>query len=346
MTRTVLICGFGSFGALHAQAWRSLPDVHLRLAEPAEASRAKAVAAGFSPEDVLADATTAMRGADIVDIVSPPATHLPLAREALELGLPVLVEKPATQDVAGAEELVQAAGDIPVQIGLILRAHPLTLRARALIGQGAIGRVTGLWGDFSGWKRMRADSSLLLNDGVHFLDLMRHLTGSQIVGVDVAAWSRLGSVTDDIRIDTVDADGLAGELRLGLPRGGEVADSVVPGAVTRKALTVVGSDGVLTLDFNRNRLFHGRAAYAPSEGGWSVEPGALTWEASLSVTTVSLLRDSFATFLSALDHGTPVLCDAREGALELARVCAAVEHAMARPAPVPVCVDTLSKGAA
>ncbi|MSU90288.1 hypothetical protein GE300_11765 [Rhodobacteraceae bacterium 2CG4] len=332
MTRSVLVCGYGSFGALHAEAWATLPGIRMLVADPDPGARARAEGAGLPGDRMFADPRTAMAHADLVDIATSPATHLPLALEALARRLPVLIEKPATPDVAGAETLLDAAHGLPLQIGLILRAHPLSLRARALIESGAIGRIVGIWGDFSGWKRMRADSSLLLNDGVHFLDLMRHLTGCPIVGVEAVAWARLsGAVADDIRIDTVHENGLAGELRLGLPRGGETADSVVPGAVTRKTLTVGGSEGVLTLDFNRNRLFHGRAGYTPCPAGWSVDPSALHWEATPDVSTISLLRDSFARFLNALDDGAPVLCDARQGALELARVCAAVETALAAP---------------
>lgn len=344
MSRTVLLAGYGAFGALHAAAWRGLPGICVQIAESNAEGRARAVADGYPATEVFAEA---LEGADIVDIVTPPTTHVPLALAALARGLPVLIEKPATRTVAEALTLADAAEAIPVQVGLILRAHPLTMRARQMLAEGAIGRLVAMSGDFSGWKRMRADSTLLHNDGVHFLDLMRHFAGSPVTEVDASSHARLGGpFADDIRIETRHANGIAGELRLGLVRGGETADSVVLGAVTRKGLTLCGDAGVLTLDFNRNRLFHGRVAYRPSPGGWATEVGVLDTEDLPEVSTVNLLRDGFATFLLSVEGRTRPLCDLSEGAVELARVCTAVEAALARPARAALAVDSIGKGAA
>jgi len=331
MSRTVLLAGFGAFGALHADAWRQLPDIRLLLAEPDEVARARALHAGFAEDDVVDDVAKALDRVDLVDIVSPPETHLPVARAALARNRPVLIEKPATRTRADALGLIEAAGATPVQVGLVLRAHPLVQRARALLAEGAIGPLLFLSGDFSGWKRMRADSSLLENDGVHFLDLMRHLADSPVAEVDAVSWSRLGGDrADDIRIDLRHANGLTAELRLGLPRGGEVEDTFVPGAVTRKTLTLCGTAGTLSLDFNAGRLYLGEVEYSPAPGGWAVAPASRRWEAA-SATPVSLLTACFIRFLDCLDHGRPPLCDAAQRALELARVMAAVDRALARP---------------
>jgi predicted dehydrogenase len=337
VTRTVLIAGYGAFGALHAAAWSRLPGIALRVADAEAAARARAVADEIAPEAVFADLAAAMAGADIVDIVTPPDAHVDVAEMALARGLPVLIEKPATRTLAEALKLRRLAKNNPVQVGLILRAHPLTIRARALLAEGAIGRLVSMCGDFSGWKRMREDSSLLENDGVHFLDLMRHLAGSAIASVDAAGHSRLGgSLADDIRIDTTHASGITGELRLGLVRGGTVADSVVPGAQTRKELTLCGDGGIVHLDFNRNRLTKAAVRYAATPGGWHPHPGALETEETGDTSTVDLLRASFAAFLDSLDHDAPPLCGIGEGAVELARVTDAIATALDRGPRAPV----------
>ena len=55
-------------------------------------------------DEVLADPTV-----DAVSIATPPATHHPLAKRALEAGKHVLVEKPLATTAADAEELVELA---------------------------------------------------------------------------------------------------------------------------------------------------------------------------------------------------------------------------------------------
>jgi len=333
MTRRILIVGYGAFGALHAAAWSRLPGVALRVADPDAGARDRAVADGIAATHVFGSVSEALRDADLVDIVSPPHSHADEAAMALRAGLPVLLEKPATRTRAEAARLADLAGAIPVQVNMILRAHPLSLRARELLTEGAIGRLVAMSGNFSGWKRMRADSSLIQNDGVHFLDLMRHLARSPIVGVDACATAHLGGpVADDIRIDTRHASGVRGELRLGLLRGGLVADSVVPGAMTRKELLLCGDGGILHLDYNRNRLTHAPARYALQPGGWHPVPGPLTTEDVPDLTTMSLLSSVFAAFLEALDKGAPPLCDLAEGAVELAGVTDAIAVSLARTA--------------
>lgn len=325
--RSVLICGFGAFGSLHAKAWRECdPSIRLMVCDPAEAARRDAVTNGIEPSLVAGDPGSLMPQADIVDIVAPPAHHLPLALQALSLNKPVLVEKPAVRGGADARTLLGAAGSVPVQVGLVLRCHPLVRRARDLLAAGAIGELLLMEGDFSGWKRMRADSSLIENDGVHFLDLTRHIAGAPATAVGADFGRHLDpAVADDIRIDLAFENGVEGRLRLGVLAGGLAEDGFVPGAMTSKSLRLVGTAGNLTIDFNANRLFHGTVEYRRSPGGFDVVPHALTSEAAIGVTPVSLLARSFATFVAALESGGPVMCDLREGALELAQVIDGVE---------------------
>ncbi|MBL4629442.1 MAG: Gfo/Idh/MocA family oxidoreductase [Roseicyclus sp.] len=331
MTRTVLIAGFGAFGALHAQAWRDVPGMTLRVLDPDGAARARAAASGVPAGAIFADLEPALDRADIVDVVSPPATHMQVALAALDRGLPLLIEKPATPTVSEAQTLRAAAGQVPVQIGLILRAHPLSIRAREHLEKGDIGQLLSMSGDFSGWKRMCADCDLVANDGVHFLDLMRHFADSPIATVDGTSDARLGGThADDIRIEVRHGNGIAGDLRLGLLRGAEVADSIVPGAVTRKELTLCGDRGMLHLDFNRNWLVHGTVTYSATAGGWRADPGKLTRVELPPVTPVSLLNASFQRFLSCVEDGQPPLCNLAEGAVELAQVCDAVALALSR----------------
>ena len=48
-------------------------------------------------------------GIDAVAVITPVATHYPLVKEALENGKHVFVEKPFTENIAHAEELIELA---------------------------------------------------------------------------------------------------------------------------------------------------------------------------------------------------------------------------------------------
>lgn len=332
---SVLLCGYGAFGSLHAAAWRQvLPAGSLFVAEPNAAARARAHAEGIPPLFIGEAVESFLSRVDIVDIVAPPAVHLPLAVKALAHGRSIIIEKPAVLTETEAIELLARAGEAgtPGQVGFVLRAHPLTLRAQKLLDEGAVGRLVAVEGDFCGWKRMRADSSVLENDGVHFLDLMRLFVGAPAVGVEVRARRRLGGKeVDDLRIEVAFETGVEGYLRLGIMAGGETEDPFAPGAATTKRLRLIGDSGNIVLDFNTGKLFHGSAAYKPGARGWDVTVERLAWEHVSGASPVALLAASFERFVGAVrGHGEP-LCNLSEGALEIARLLDAIRRQIAQP---------------
>ncbi len=82
-------------------------------------------------------------GIDLVAVTTRVPDHRALVLAALAAGRHVYCEWPLGLDVAQAEEMAQAAQSAGVHaaIGLQLRASPVVRRARALVAQGALGRV-------------------------------------------------------------------------------------------------------------------------------------------------------------------------------------------------------------
>lgn len=130
---------------------------------------------------------------DVVHICTPHDRHVPIAIDALERGVHVLLEKPVAHTVAEADRLVAAAEDHPgVRIGVCLqnRYNPTSRAARELLDNGELGRVVGasatvLWhrdADYyhaRPWRaaRERAGGGVLINQAIHTLDLLQWLVG-------------------------------------------------------------------------------------------------------------------------------------------------------------------------
>jgi predicted dehydrogenase len=341
MAEAVLICGFGAFGEQHAKAWRRLdPGIALMVADPSQSARDRASQIGISADCLAADPATLLDRADIVDVVAPPACHLPLALMALDAGKPVMIEKPAVKTTAEAQQIIDAAGTLPVQIGFVLRVHPLVSEARRLLAADEIGGLLAMDGDFSGWKRMRADSSLVENDGVHFLDLMRHLASASAVEVEAHSWNLIAPhVADDIVIELGFANAVKGRLRLGVLAAGESEDAFMPGAVTTKRLTLIGRAGNIAIDFNTNRLTLSKVSYVRHAGGYDVKPQTVSSQVALGATPEALLAKSFSLFVNAVRPGAPRMWDAPQGALEIAATLAAIETALAHQAGETVRIE-------
>jgi predicted dehydrogenase len=89
-------------------------------------------------DEVLADPTV-----DAVSIATPPATHYPLAKRALESGKHVLVEKPLATCTAEAEELLELAESkgLILMPGHTFLYSPAVNKVRELIDSGELGEI-------------------------------------------------------------------------------------------------------------------------------------------------------------------------------------------------------------
>jgi predicted dehydrogenase len=82
-------------------------------------------------------------GVDAVSIAVPPGQQPAIAIRALELCKPVFAEKPMAADLRGAKAMVQAAiaSGQPTMLDFNFSAIPMWRKARALLDDGAIGRL-------------------------------------------------------------------------------------------------------------------------------------------------------------------------------------------------------------
>lgn len=82
---------------------------------------------------------------DLVLICTPPASHVPLAVEALESGVPVLLEKPPALSLAEVDDLLDVSRRTGVDVGVVFqhRFGAAALRAQRLLGTGGATPGTG-----------------------------------------------------------------------------------------------------------------------------------------------------------------------------------------------------------
>src|SRR4051794_14193203 len=80
---------------------------------------------------------------DAVVIATPPATHGPLVRDAIDAGLHVYCEKPFTMTAGEGYALARAADEhgVVVQVGLQFRYHHAYALLRQFVADGELGEV-------------------------------------------------------------------------------------------------------------------------------------------------------------------------------------------------------------
>ena len=118
------VVGVGSMGQNHARVYAELPGVELVGVADVDAERASEVAASHDTA-ALAKGELLDR-ADAVSIAVPTAHHASLARECIEAGVDVLVEKPFVSEPSEGRALERLADEqgVIVQVGHVERFNP------------------------------------------------------------------------------------------------------------------------------------------------------------------------------------------------------------------------------
>jgi predicted dehydrogenase len=118
---------------------------------------------------------------DAVVIATPVPTHFPLARQALEAGKHVFVEKPPAMLGAEMEELVELAEEraLVLMPGHLLLYHPAVLKLKELVDAGELGDVLCIYGNRQNLGTIRKDENALWSLGVHDLSVILYLVGEE-----------------------------------------------------------------------------------------------------------------------------------------------------------------------
>jgi len=102
------VVGTGHMGQYHVLVYAELPDVELVGVVDLDADRAKTVAAGYDTR-AFTDHRQLIGLVDVASVAVPTEEHFAVARDLLEAGISVLVEKPMASTLEEARELFRVA---------------------------------------------------------------------------------------------------------------------------------------------------------------------------------------------------------------------------------------------
>jgi scyllo-inositol 2-dehydrogenase (NADP+) len=268
------LIGFGLAGrAFHAPVIRAVPG--LRLA--AILQRSGNEAAEKYPDVRIArslDELLAMKGICLVVIATPNDTHYPFARQCLEAGRDVVVDKPFTTTLEEANELVQLAK----QLGRLLtvyqnRRYDGDFQAiLKLVMDGTLGHIVRFETTYDrfrphlkpgAWRETRRPGSGILFDiAPHLIDHALMLFGlPEAVTADVRI-ERESAVADD-----------AFDITLHYPKSQRaVLRSSILAAAPRPRFVLLGTQGSFVKQTFDPQEMNLRRGYVPSDSAWGSEP--------------------------------------------------------------------------
>jgi predicted dehydrogenase len=175
------VIGVGYLGRFHAQKYAQLEECELIAVVDGRREPREAVAAEVGTQ-ALADYRSLLGQIDAVSIVTPTAAHYLIAREFLESGAHVLVEKPITETPEQARELIALAarhGRV-LQVGHLERFNSAILGAEEHLRAPRFIECHRL----APYKERGTDVSVVLDLMIHDIDIVQTLVGSAIESID------------------------------------------------------------------------------------------------------------------------------------------------------------------
>ena len=325
MTIHVGLMGGGNISETHARAARAIPGLEIAAIYGTNRDRVERFATihGGTPYLDL-DAFLNHKPMDFVAIGSPSGLHSVHGIAAARRGLHVLTEKPIEISTERADELIGAARESGVKLGVMFqdRFKPDIRRLKQWIDDGAIGkpllidarvkwyRSPGYYSE-SKWRGTLAldGGGALINQAVHTLDLLLWLFGD-VVRVQARTATMMHAIQGE---DTAIAllEFVSGALGTVL-----ATTAAFPGYPRRVEAT--GTQGTLILE--HDRIIAADLRDVSGRVNVSLPSGDNENVASPVVSDFSGHQAIFEDFVGAIrDNGTPA-CDGLEGRRSIALV--------------------------
>jgi len=247
------VVGAGVFGGYHAQKYAGLAGVRLAAICDASQLAAEATAARFGAQS-LTSLSEFANSVDVATIATPASTHYAVARQLIDAGVHVLVEKPLALSLAEADDLISRARlrGATLQVG---HQERFVLAATGLLGRRKTPRA--IHSRRAGpWTGRCTDVGVVIDLMIHDLDLVHQLVPTPLVAVKA----------EGRRLHGEDADEIKAELSFGATQVHLYASRI--SEVRERTMRLEYEDGVVELDFGRRTLVNTTPAQLtpPGEG--------------------------------------------------------------------------------
>src|SRR5487761_559872 len=175
------VIGVGYLGRFHAQKYAQAAQCDLVAVVDARQEAREAVAAEVGVRS-LADYRELLGAVEAVSVVTPTPAHFAIARDFLESGAHVLVEKPITETPQEARELIDIAsrrGRI-LQVGHLERFNAAILAAEPYLKSPRFVECHRL----APYRERGTEVNVVLDLMIHDIDIVQTIVGAPVKTID------------------------------------------------------------------------------------------------------------------------------------------------------------------
>ncbi len=218
MTR-IAVVGVGAIGRNHARVCSEIPEANLVAVVDQDLSLADTAgrlhgAKAFQDHKQMLEEERL----EAAIVAVPTQAHHQVASDLLRAGCNVLVEKPIAATLQEAQEIVDLAEKqgLVLMVGHIERYNPAVIELKRRLDAGELGRAFQIHARRLGPFPARVrDVGVVVDLATHDLDIMRYLTGSEVVRVYAEAKREIHTSNEDLFTGMARfADGTLGLLEI------------------------------------------------------------------------------------------------------------------------------------
>ncbi len=293
------VIGVGYLGKFHADKYANLPNSELVAVVDADETTAKAIGDKLGAQG-LTDYSSLLGKVDAVSIAAPTTLHHKIAKDFLENGSHVLIEKPITVTLDEADELIALAkaNNKLIQVGFLERfnaaildldihnIHPMFIESHRL----------------APFNPRATDVNVILDLMIHDIDIILNIVRSDVKSIAASGTPVLTSSTDiaNVRIEF---------------ENGAVANVTASRASmkTERKMRLFQPDTCITI------YFHNRAMNVYTKGEKEMFPGIPEIESQESVyENNDALNAEIVAFLDSIENNKPAMVSGEDGRRALA----------------------------
>jgi predicted dehydrogenase len=183
LNRTIrtAVVGVGYLGCFHAEKYAALPGVELVAIVDVDRERAESVAGRLGTRS-FASHREIIGTVDAVSIAVPTQSHYEVARDFLQCGVGVLLEKPMTTTLEEADDLIRVAREsgAVLQVGHLERFNPVVVALDEILTDPRFIESIRI----APFKPRGTDVNVVLDLMIHDIDIIQHIIRSPIKRID------------------------------------------------------------------------------------------------------------------------------------------------------------------
>ena len=187
------VFGAGHLGKIHIQQWKEIEGIEIvGFYDPNDENAASAIDQYGVKR--YSESNSLLQLCDAVDIVSNTTHHFEIAKAALLLGKHIFVEKPFTNTLEEAQELIKLIkeANVKCQVGHVERFNPALLA----LGDMKIQPMFIETHRLATFNPRGTDVSVILDLMIHDIDIVLHLVKSPVKRISASGVAVLSETPD------------------------------------------------------------------------------------------------------------------------------------------------------